>query len=347
MTINLRKDLYFYFSTIIISILYSLYYCLILSMDEEVELVSSKIFHSILVLIIQMIEGVILQSNKEKKKQIEITFPYDNLEKLKKSPIKETTSIKIKEKTSVNYYMETKEIIFYDVIYGMLSFTSELLLYYFLSVATSFNINIGVLYSFRCFEYIFLLMRFPYFHIKFRVFQMIGLSLTIISIGFIFLSLSPEYNSYMLIGTAMTISLFKFIQYCIFEYLHFKTKEATKLIAHSNYVDGLIGLMLVIFILISHKTKWIINDLQNIMKIVLASLFYYFALKISLRKESEYKHHRVYSSLNLIFVLLFDYLINYRSFSICEFLPICVISLSSVLMFVNENSLLIKKKEEK
>ena len=345
MTLNLNKSFYFYFCTLIISVLYSLYYCLILSMDEEIELVSSKIFQSIFILAIQSVEAIINDSRKRKKKQIEIRA-VENLAKLSLSQIESPTYI-IKEASFDNFDMENKEMIFYDVIYGMLSFTSELTIYYFLSVATSFNLNIGMIYSFRCIESLFLVMRFSFFNIKLKNFQLLAVFSTLTSISIIFFFYSPEYNGFMLIGTATTISLFKFIQYCIFEYIHHKTRDAKKLIRHSIYVDGMIGLMLLVCIFVSDKKQWIISDLENLIKVALASLFYYFAMKISVQKESDYKDHRIFSSLNFIFVLFFDYLLNKRYFSIKEFLIVCVIAISQILMFVNENSLRSKHKQEK
>jgi hypothetical protein len=347
LTINLNKNFYFYFCTLTISILSSVYYCLILSMDKEIELVSSKIFQSFSILVIQLIEAVLnIIESKNKKKQIEISLSYEKLQKHIGSPI-ETPSIKIKKaKSDLLDNIDKKEMIFYVVIYGMLSFTSELLLYYFLSVATSFNTNIGIFYSFRCLEFIFLALRFPFFHVRLKIFQVIGIILTSLSISIVFIFFTPDYNGYMLIGTAITISLFKFIQNCIFQYIHTKTNDATRFIRNSNYADGMIGLMIIIFILISNKTEWIISDLGNLVKIILASLFYYFSMKMSLSKESDYKNHKVFSSLSFIFIILFDYLINRRSFNFYAFLIVCVITFNSILMFVNEKSFQKRKKNK-
>ena len=109
----------------------------------------------------------------------------------------------------------------------------------------------------------------------------------------------------------------------------------------------MIGLMLLVCILISGQKQWIISDVENLIKIVLASMFYYFAMKISVQKESDYKDHRIFSGLNFVLVLLFDYLLNKRYFSIKEFLIVSVIAFSQILMFVNENSLRSKQKDEK
>jgi hypothetical protein len=234
-----------------------------------------------------------------------------------------------------SFEMEKKELYFYDVVYGMMSFTSELLIYYFLSLSSNFSINIGTMYSLITVQYLILLLRFPYFNVKFGMFQLIGAGFSILGLVLLCLFYIPNYNPFIVIGAALTISIFKFIQYCIFEYIHEKTRDAKKLLRQSNYVDGLIGLMLMIFIFISKKREWIIQDLSNLLRVALGTLFYYFAMKISTQKESDYKLHNIFSSLNFIFVSIFDYLINNRKSSFTELSLVSVLSLTSILMFVN------------
>jgi hypothetical protein len=334
MMITKSKKFEFYFTIILVSVLSSLYYCLILSMDDEIELVSSKIFHSILILLFTLVEYILSKSNK--KERDEDAFAYMSEKRYKKVSLDNTQKYNDRIKDIKD--IDNKELFFYDVIFGMLSFTSELLLYYFLSLSTNFNVNIGTTYSMIAVEYLILLMRFPYFQIRFGYFQRIGVSLLVIGISVLFIYYIPEYKSFMVIGAVITISLFKFIKFCIFEYIHDKTRNAKQFLQQSNCVDGLIGLMLLIFILISKKPQWIIQDMGNLMKVVLASLFYYFALRISTRKERHFILYTVYSSLNFIFISIFDYLINGRSSSFQELLTVTFLSFSSIIMFINDKS---------
>jgi hypothetical protein len=129
------------------------------------------------------------------------------------------------------------------------------------------------------------------------------------------------------------------IKYLIFEYIHNKTKNAAKYIRESIYVDGLIGLMLIILIFSSGRSELMIQDTGNLMKVVLASFLHYFALKISLNREGHYYLFVVYSSLNFVFITLFDYLINGRPFTLGEFGLIASCSLFSIFSFIQGSAL--------
>ena len=58
--ITKMRDYKFYLRIILVSILSSLYYCLILSMDKEIKLVTAKIFHSIIVFFLTIIENFLM-----------------------------------------------------------------------------------------------------------------------------------------------------------------------------------------------------------------------------------------------------------------------------------------------
>jgi hypothetical protein len=354
--ITKRRSFSFYMKIFLVCLLTSLYYCLILSMDEEIELVISKIFQSILLLVLTGIE-VLLQKREKPISKIFYSKKDDNNRITLQTPLLETSPKKGLEYSAKNeyliedirvipnkydkYYIDRKELLFYDVIFGMLSFTSELLLYYFLSLASNANVNIGTMYCLVVFIQLFLIARIPYFKVKLGCFQIIGIAAILAIMTLILLYYIPyDYNIAMLLGTILTICLFKFINYCIIEYIHEKTMNANLLIREGNIFDGAMGLLLLVFILLSRKNNLIISDLGNWMKVGLGSFFYYFALKISIYKEENYYLYVVFGGLNFFFISIFDYVINGRTSQINELILIILLSMSSILSFIHDKSFL-------
>jgi hypothetical protein len=316
--LNKRRNSKIYFRVIIVSIMISLYYCLILSLDQEIELVTAKAFHSMIVCLMTFIESFITHHKKKTENREHSSFTDRLYQRLPET----------------HDDLDTKEMMFYNVIYGMLTFTGEILLYYFLSLASVFNLNIGVFYSLTVIFFLFLLLRLPYFGISFGLFQYIGTFILVIFTSILFYLYLPDYNFIVIAFTSITVSLIKFIQYCIFEYLHEKTKNAKKLVKQGTYIDGSIGLLLIMFILVSNKPELMISDMSNIMKVSLASFFFYFAIKIQTYHESHYYFYMIFSSVNFLFVSLFDYLINYRVFSLTQLALVSILSLFSIFSFI-------------
>lgn len=343
--ITKNRNYKFYLRLILVSILISLYYCLILSMDKEIELVTAKIFHSIIIFLLTLIENFLLGQMINSKNKFVVGKSYAD-----QKYSKDNYQLMGQEEDNQHRYdkfydeIDSKEMYFYNVICAMLSFTSEILLYYFLSLSSSFNVNIGTMYTLTVIESLILIFRLPYFNVRLGFIQYSGICFTLFSAGCLYLYYIPDYNTIVVIFTSITVSVFKFIKYSIFEYVHDKTKYASKLVKESSYVEGMIGLLLVFFILLSRKAGLMICDSGNLMKVVLASFFYYFAMKISLHKEKHYYLYVIYSSLNFIFITLFDYLINNRIFTAYQFMLITSCSIFSIFSFI-QGSTLIKYSE--
>jgi hypothetical protein len=123
----------------------------------------------------------------------------------------------------------------------------------------------------------------------------------------------------------------------MFEYIHHKTHNAKALIRGSYIVDGVIGLMLLVVVTISHKRQeLLIYDMTNLLKVILASILYYFAISISINKEKKYYLYKIFGSLNMIFVTVSDYLINGRSFGVKEIILITILGFSGVFAMIND-----------
>jgi hypothetical protein len=338
--ITKKRNYKFYLRLILVSILISLYYCLILSMEKEIELVTAKIFHSIIVFLLTLIENFLMDQMINSKNKFVVGKSYAD-QKYSKDNYELMEQEEDNQQRCDRFYEEidSKEMYFYNVICAMLSFTSEILLYYFLSLSSSFNVNIGTMYTLTVIEFIILIVRLPYFNVNLGIIQFSGIFFTLLSAGCLYFYYVPDYNTIVIIFTSITVSMFKFIKYSIFEYVHNKTKYASKLVRESTYVEGMIGLLLIFFILFSRKGGLMISDMGNLMKVVLASFFYYFAMKISLYNEKHYYLFVIYSSLNFIFITLFDYLINNRTFTAGQFMLITSCSLFSIFSFVQGSAL--------
>lgn len=334
----------FFVRVLLVSVLNSLYYCLILSMDEEIELVTAKIFQSIIILILTMCEYFLLSAGSNfivKTHEVEGYNAFS--EKKYFGDGEQVVEISLNKTEDI----DVKETYFYNVIYGMLLFTSELLLYYFLSLSSTLGVNIGSMYSLTVIEHLILLARLPYFHVSFGVFQYLGL-MAIVSILVIFYNMFiAGSNLILIVFTGITISLIKFIKYCIFEYVHDKTNNAGKLIRESSYVDGLIGLTLLFFIIMSKKADLLIHDLTIFTKVLLASFLYYFALKLTLYKEKHYYLFVICSSLNFIFITIFDYLLNSRNYTLTQISLTSFLSICSILSFIHWPAIKKKLEQEK
>lgn len=324
---------------IVVSILYSLYYCLILSMEKEVELVSSKIFHSVILLIFTIAEYMINKKNKPKSKELNKSGLYTPF--LEHGYYKNINIPDDKKAIEAfdKYYIDIKELNFYIVIYGLMSFANELFIYYILSVGSVYNTNIGTMYSLLSLEYFLFIWRVSYFDVHLGLFQYSGMILLFMTLLIIYNYYIPDVNFIMLLGSLVTIILFRFIKTCVFIYIHSKTNKAKNFIRQTNLVDGGTGLLLFIAVILSPKRNdFMIYDMLNLLKVTLATICYYIALKISIWKGKNFYIFAIFASLNYIFTSIFDGVINNRVAASHELGIVFILSFSGIIMFINDYS---------
>ena len=339
--ITKRRSFTFYLSLLLVSALNSFYYCLILSMDKEIELITAKVYQSIVIFFLTVVEYFLFNGTNEdfNEQYIEMNkFTHLHEFSDKKYIFDGEFNLSRDLELTRNEEFDKKEEYFYYVIYGMLSFTSEILLYYFLSLSSSFGVNIGIIYSLTVIEYLILISRLFYFKLKPGFFQYLGVISIISLLSIIYYLSMPNYNYIVIIFTGLTVSFSKYIKYCIYEYVLEKSFSARSLIRNSSFMDAFIAFLLLFFILMSKKPGMLIDSPAHVTKIILASFLYFFAMKIAMYKEKNYYLYIIFSSFNFIFIILFDYILNRRVFTATEFILVTLLSFASIITFVDNNS---------
>lgn len=215
-------------------------------------------------------------------------------------------------------------------ILALLSFFSEMLIFYFLkNIKYDFKYNAGVGFSLLSIEFIFIRMFYSYYDVSLDFINLLGL-ITIVSVT---TTITLTFLNITLLSLALFISTLKFCKFYIFYILtNRQNLNLYRVILISNIFDFIIGGIFSIIFLIGDD-EYISFKIFDFSMIAIATFCYY----INMKYFRDYDRYGIsISSIVYPSLIFFDIFINNSKISLIQFVLICIISLGVTISYLGD-----------
>lgn len=172
-------------------------------------------------------------------------------------------------------YMTNREVYFYSLIVGIVSFTTELLIFYLLSKSTHMGYNSAIGFSLLSLEYIMIRLHYSMEHVKLEFINFTG----ILIILFIFLYVSLQFLDITIATVGLFICVLKFIKFSVFlDMSKYNKISNDKVILGMHTVDFIIGMVIVFLYLLDNDNHRLFN-FSHIFIVGVGTTCYYLNIK--------------------------------------------------------------------
>ena len=232
----------------------SLYYGTISYIKKDV--VSEKVYHSLSLGLIIIIDFLFLQGTIKENKDNSIS------ELLLRT-----------EENNTNIENDNNEYIFFIIIIGVLKFMTELNTFYLLEMTIDLGKNVAIGLALTAIEYTMISFHYSILKIKIEFSNFLGFLSTLV----IMIIIVVQYLNISMLGLGLVVSALRFLSYYLTIQVNKQFNRKRVLIGY-NFIDFILGILLFLIFFFLKKEE-ILFDTLSICMIFLATSAYYITLR--------------------------------------------------------------------